>query len=212
LRVIIVAAMTICGRISPAGIGSHEDRQLLEQLRDETDASLIGASTLREADPEMRGGGGRLAERRLRAVISGSGNVPVEGKNLFSFAPRPILFTSDAASEHLAARLGGRGDVFCIPSGPHGLSVAAAISRLGALGAGSVLIEGGGLLNYASLAEGVVDELRITIVPRISGHRDAASLVSGSKSLGQPFLGLQLHSCRTAKTGELFCHYTINKG
>lgn len=204
--------MTVCGRISPAGIGGPEDREVLERLRDQTDASLIGASTLRDEEPEMRGSGGRLSKERIRAVITCSGNVPVEGKKIFSFPPAPLFFTSDQALDGLAGSCGERAIVLPLPAGPHGLSIAAALSRLGKLGAESVLIEGGGKLNYAALAEGVVDEIFVTIAPKISGNRNEAALASGPKPLSNPFLALEFISCRTSTSGELFCHYRINKG
>jgi len=33
MKVILIAAITLCGRISPATMGSPEDRRLLERMR-----------------------------------------------------------------------------------------------------------------------------------------------------------------------------------
>jgi len=209
VNVSIVAAGTLCGRISPVGMGSSEDRALLEQLRDKTDASLIGVGTLRAENPEMRGSGGNLSEKRLRAVICGSGDLPVAGKRLFAEGPRPLVFTSHARVVSLTDSLGDVAEVCGIGVGGHGLSVAAAIAELARRGARSVLIEGGGNLNYAALAEGVVSDIYFTVTPFLSGDRQAVALADGPGPLGEPFVPLTLRSCRQSASGELFLHYQV---
>jgi len=209
LYVAIIAAGTLCGRISPVGMGSLEDRALLEQLRDQTDASLIGAGTLRTENPEMRGAGGILSEERIRAVISASGDVPVVGKKMFSHGPMPLVFTSEKRVAALTDKLGGVAKVLAVGESSCGLSVKEVIADLAQRGARSVLIEGGGHLNYAALAEGVVDEIYFTITPFLSGDQAASSLVDGSKSLGNPFLNLHLLSSKQSAYGEMFLHYQV---
>ncbi len=209
MNVSIVAAGTLCGRISPVGMGSAEDRALLEQLRDRTDASLIGAGTLRAENPEMRGSGGCLSEKRLRAVICGSGVLSAAGKRIFVVGPPPLVFTGHGRVASLTDSLGGVAEVCGIDDGGHGLSVAAAIAELARRGARSVLIEGGGGLNHAALAEGVVDEVYFTVTPFLSGDRRAVPLADGPGPLGDPFLPLNLLSCRQSASGELFLHYQV---
>ncbi|MFH1020748.1 MAG: hypothetical protein V1782_09120 [Pseudomonadota bacterium] len=65
MLVTIIAASTICGRIGPGLTGSPVDRGLLEKMRAATDASLLGAETLRLGDPEMRGPEGHLLPQRI---------------------------------------------------------------------------------------------------------------------------------------------------
>jgi len=101
--------------------------------------------------------------------------------------------------------------VVSLPEGVHGLSVRAAISILGQMGASTVLIEGGAMLNYAALSEGVVDEIYHTIAPKISGERGAASLADGPRHLGEPFLALRLLECHAADTGEVFLRYEVGQ-
>ena len=209
MNVAIVAAGTLCGRISPVGMGSVEDRALLERLRDSTCASIIGAETLRVENPEMRGTGGVLSEKRMRVVVSAGGNVPVAGKKLFREGPLPLVFTGKEKVGGLTTSLGGVAEVVGVGSASGGLIVAEIIAELARRGAQSVLIEGGGRLNYAALAEGVVDEIYFTVTPFLSGDRQAATLVDGPASLGGPFLPLTLLACKQSATGELFLHYQV---
>jgi len=209
VNVAIVAAGTLCGRISPVGMGSSEDRALLEQLRDRTDASLIGAGTMRSENPEMRGTGGSLPAKRIRAVITGSGQLPVIGKKIFTQGPTPLVFTGHDQVASLTDSLGAIAEVVGIGTGKWGLSVSEALAEFARRGARSVLIEGGGQLNHAAFAEGLVDEIYFTITPFLSGDRRAATLADGPGPLGSPFLLLNLLSCKQSVGGEVFLHYRV---
>lgn len=212
MYVTIIAASTICGRIGPGLTGSPVDRGVLEKMRAATDASLLGAETLRQGDPEMRGPGGHLLPQRIRAFITASGDIPVAGRKIFAQGPPPLIFTGEAAAAGLRHRLGSLAQVVVLPADAvGGLSLAAALVHLEKIGAASVLIEGGGGLNYACLQQGVVDEILLTLTPKLSGDHGAASFCGGPGPLGEPFLSLTLVSCEAAKTGEVFLRYRVNK-
>lgn len=207
MKVILVGATTLCGKISPVGYGSLLDRRRLEEARDKTGASIMGANTLRTENPEMRGTNGSLPPDRFRSIISRSGAIPTQGKKLFTHGPEPVVFTSTENIFAVQQGLNGKAQVVVLPEGIHGLSLQAAIDFFAAKGVESLLIEGGAALNYSALAQGVVDEILLTIMPFISGEHDAPAFASGPKYLGNPFLEFELLSCETASTGELFLHY-----
>lgn len=213
MLVTIIAASTVCGRIGPGLTGSPLDRGLLEEMRAATDASLLGAGTLRQGDPEMRGPDGLLLPRRIRAFITQSGDIPVAGKKIFAQGEQPLIFTGEAAAAGLRHRLGCLAQVVALPTASTGgLSLAAALAHLAKLGAASVLVEGGGGLNYACIRQGVVDEILLTLTPKLSGDQRAASLCGGPVPLGEPFLSLTMVSCEAAATGEVFLKYQVHKG
>jgi riboflavin biosynthesis pyrimidine reductase len=211
VKVFLICITTACGRMTPGNIGSPKDRRHLEAIRMMTDASLLGAGTLREGDPEMRGDGGIIPNNRIRAVITMSGKIPVKGRRLFQMGPPPVVFTSRDQAPSLGEVLGHRARVVSLPEGIHGLSISAAILEMGRMGAKTVLIEGGAILNYAALSEGVVDEIYHTIAPKLSGEAGAASLADGPRHLGEPFLSLKLLECHTAETGEVFLRYKVGQ-
>lgn len=212
MHVTIIAASTICGRIGPGLVGSPVDRGLLETMRAATDVSLLGAETLRQGDPEMRGPGGCLPPQRIRAFITGSGDIPVAGKKIFAQGPPPLVFTGEAAAAGLRHRLGTLAQVVALPAASGGgLSLAAACAHLAELGVSSLLVEGGGTLNYACLRQGVVDEILLTLTPKLSGDQGAAAFCGGPGPLGEPFLPLTLVSCEAAATGEVFLKYRVGK-
>jgi riboflavin biosynthesis pyrimidine reductase len=87
----------------------------------------------------------------------------------------------------------------------------AALDIFAGRGVESLLIEGGAQLNYAALAEGVVDEILLTILPFVSGEHGDPAFADGPKYLGDPFLELELLSSEPVSTGELFLRYRIKK-
>jgi len=213
MRVILMGLATLCGRIGPGIMGSAFDRLRLEDARAATDASLMGAGTLRAGDPEMRGPGGVHIPGRIRAIITASGRIPAEEKALFQNGSRPIVFTGRDRADALRQDLGTSAEVVSLPSGACGLSVRKAIEYIEACGARSVIIEGGSRLNYSALAEGVVDEILLTLSPRISGEIGAPSLADGIRSLYDPSGGFELAECRPVpETGEVFLRYIIGAG
>jgi riboflavin biosynthesis pyrimidine reductase len=171
----------------------------------------MGASTLRSEDPEMRGMDGHLPDKRIRSIITESGQIPVANRKLFSKGPRPVVFTAEKTAQELTKRLAGCARIEILGPGPQGLSVASAIDKLAQMGVSSVLIEGGGTLNYAALAEDIVDEIYLTVMPYVSGEKKGVSLADGPKLLGQPFLPLDMLSCEQVSTGEVFLHYRVKK-
>ena len=207
MKVILVGATTICGKISPAGYGSLLDRRRLEDIRDKTHASIMGANTLRVENPEIRGTNGSFPPGRIRSIISQSGSVPIEGKKLFRHGPQPIIFTSKENISAVQVRVEEKAQVVSLPQGSYGLSLQAAIDFLAEKDVESLLIEGGAKLNYSALAQGVVDEIMLTIIPFISGEHHAPAFAHGPKFLGNPFLELELLSCEHVSTGEVFLHY-----
>ncbi len=212
MHVTIICVSTLCGRIEPMGIGSPDDRKRLEQARSFTHASMIGASSLRNSDPEMRCENGIIPETRIRAVITESGSIPANRK-IFQNGPSPLIFTSADGSSNIPEGIRKKAHIHILRHHSDGsLAIAHAISILEGMGAETMLIEGGGRLNYAALKQGVADELMLTLAPRITGVYGTTSLVDGPAFLGSPFLELELLGCDPAPQGsELFLKYRILK-
>lgn len=206
MRVILVAAATVCGKIGPNVKGSSLDRAHLEQLRLETDAGLMGASTLRDDDPEMRAVGGILPKSRLRAVITTSQTLPFH-KKFFSSEPFPVVFSSEASASFLKPQASKGVEVVSVPFfSAKNLSLLHVLRWFEQRGVNSVLIEGGGRLNYAAIAQGIVHEIYLTILPQVEGGAKGAWLIAGDIGLGKRLL---LKKCLSLETGEVILHYEV---
>ncbi|MEZ0329732.1 MAG: RibD family protein [Dissulfuribacterales bacterium] len=210
MKVYIIAAATVCGKIGPDLISTPSDRRHLETWRERTDASLMGAETLRNGEPEMRGLQGRLSPTRMRCIITQRGEIPVQ-RRLFNSAPAPLVFTSKAHAPLLANRLKSRAKVLPLPPYDHGpsLSLAEALQILKTRGASSLLIEGGGRLNYEALRQKIVDELILTMLPQIDGSNTSTKLFAGPAPLN---IQLKLIEMQPGEDQEFFVRYEIKYG
>jgi riboflavin-specific deaminase-like protein len=191
--VLVNMAMTADGKIATANravasFGSRRDLAHLYALRATADAVMCGARTaemeglhlgpgpLRYRRQRLKRG---LAEYNLRVLVSGSGSLNPRAP-IFSKRISPILvLTSRRAGRHrLAALRRVADDVFV--GGETEINLPAALAHLRSRwGVKRLLCEGGGELNAALFAAGVVDELHLTICPLVVGGRTAPTIADG---------------------------------
>ena len=208
--VTLVAAATLDGVIAPVPVGSPLDRRRLLELRARHDASVIGASTLREADPRLLCPG----RRRLRCLVTASGRILVEGKGFFSQPDRPVVFTSREGLERVRRAVGSRALAVAVGRVGPALDWRDILAWLGRRGVRTLLLEGGGVANGTALAQGVVDGLEITLVPRLAAAAGEGRPRLFSWSLaggGTGEMGLRLLEALPQPTGELFLRYEVRK-
>jgi riboflavin biosynthesis pyrimidine reductase len=200
---------TLDGRVGR--LTGPADQELLRHLRNEADAVLVGAATvraegysrlLRDEARERRASERGAAEPLLVVVSRGANLGP--GSPALREAPGPLVFlTSDGAVLPEAER-----EVHALRSpAPAGEPVLLRplLARLRAeYGVERVICEGGGTLNGALLAEGVVGELFVAVSPMIAREPDSPPLVSG---LTEP-LDLELLA-HAAADGFVFLRYGL---
>jgi riboflavin-specific deaminase-like protein len=192
--VLVNMAMTADGKIATANravssFGSARDHEHLLQWRATADAVMAGARTVDSAPINLGPGPARfrrlrlrrgLAEYNLRIVVSGSGLVNPRAQIFrHRFSPIIILTTrraSRAKLRHLRT-IADAVQVF----GKREINFRAALRWLRAgWGVKRLLCEGGGELNNALFRAGLVDELHLTICPKIFGGRDAPTIAEGT--------------------------------
>jgi 2,5-diamino-6-(ribosylamino)-4(3H)-pyrimidinone 5'-phosphate reductase len=78
------------------------------------------------------------------------------------------------------------------------------------MGINKILVEGGGEIIWSFLRLGIVNELIVTIAPRIVGGRQATTLVEGEGySRVSQGIKLQLKKVRMQNGGELVLYYKL---
>lgn len=187
---------------SAVGIGSAADKRLLRELRAEADVVLHGAGTVR-ADPlsarvppdlvEQRLARG-LSEQPLGAIVTRSGNLP--RRHPYYESATLIYVTSDRSVAVESATV----EVCRVGS------LAEAVSDLGRRGARRILCEGGPTLNAALFSEGLIDEVFLTIAPKLVGGSDPLTIIKGP-SFAQT-IHLELRSLVDLE-GELYLRYSV---
>jgi len=221
--VFINMAMTADGQIATANravssFGSKYDQERLYELRATADAVMAGARTL-DLNRVLLGPGGErfkkmrskngLAEYSLRIIVSGSGSIdPNAAIFRHRFSPIVILTTSRAPRSKLA-HLRSLADEVLI-CGKSRINFVFAFRHLRKKWkVHRLLCEGGGELNGALFLAGLVDELHVTVCPKIFGGSTAPTLADseGVKHLADA-TNLKRTSCRSVGE-ELFLVYRL---
>ena len=186
-------AMTADGKIATANravhsFGSPHDLAHLYELRATADAVMCGARTV-EISRSILGTGGEkfqklrlkrgLAEHNLRVIVSGSGSLDPQTKIFKNkFSPIIVLTTKRVSAKKLKLlrSLADEVKVF----GETVINFRSALRWLRAKwGVKRLLCEGGGELNDALFRAGLVDEINLTICPKIFGGRTAPTIADG---------------------------------
>ncbi len=186
-------AMTADGKIATANravhsFGSARDLEHLYELRATADAVMCGARTV-EISRSILGTGGEkyrklrrknnLAEYNLRVVVSGGGSIDPNA-DIFKkrFSPVIVLTTARISKTDLK-KLRALADAVKI-CGKTEINFRAALRWLRAKwNVRRLLCEGGGELNDALFRASLVDEVHLTICPKIFGGRSAPTIADG---------------------------------
>jgi 5-amino-6-(5-phosphoribosylamino)uracil reductase len=179
-RVLVNMAPSLDGKIAPARkygpltmSRGAEDAIRMRALRARADAVVIGASNLRADDPD-------LAPGRLRVVVTRSGEHVLPSARMFGAALGGEAVVAHAASMPEERRASLRPVATLVELGTTQVEPLGLLEWLGhERGCRVVLSEGGGVLNAALFAARAVDELHMTLVPRILGGALAPSMVAG---------------------------------
>ena len=216
-------ASSIDGKITtrtrePFALGSDEDRALMQELRSQADAVLIGRGTLYDEDPSLLVTKPELLAKRRVAhgseqpaavVVSASLDFPIDDSRFFTASRnRKIVFTTAAADFSRISRLEHYAEVVIVPANQQGsVDLAAMAASLGDYGISRLLLEGGGVLNFAMLEAGLIDEIYLTLCPLIIGGADSPTTFEGRGFTKDTMRRLRLDSVRVNSAGEIFLHY-----
>lgn len=97
-----------------------------------------------------------------------------------------------------------------IVAGESAVDLTAAVEQLGEhFGIRTLLLEGGGRINGAFLAAGLIDELSLLIVPGIDGRHDVAAVFDGVSPEGHQAAALELKSVEQREGGVLWLRYNV---
>jgi len=191
--VLVNMAMTADGKIATANravssFTSPRDHEHLLALRATADAVMAGARTVDSAPINLGPGPAKfrrqrlkrgLAEFNLRVIVSRSGSVNPRAQ-VFQHRFSPILIlTTRRANKGRLKQLQALADVVKI-CGRQEINFQAALRWLRKQWrVKRLLCEGGGELNDALFRARLVDELHLTICPKIFGGRRAPTIADG---------------------------------
>lgn len=119
-----------------------------------------------------------------------------------------VLLGAGVADEHLA-ELAGDGVSYLVSEGDR-VDLKAALAILRAeLGIETLLLEGGAAINGSFLAEGLVDEFHVVVMPALDARRDMEAIVSHGAEGLKGRVQLSLVSCRRLDHGAVHLRYDV---
>lgn len=216
--VIINAAMSIDGKISSicndSRLSSRHDLVRVHKLRSSVDAVMVGINTVLIDDPMLNI---RYVESKekgrdpTRVVVDSHARISLTSKIISTCKSIPtIVAVSEKASTARVGRLMDMGATVII-AGKDRVDLHILLQRLKDIGIESVLVEGGGELNWSLLKEGLVDELMVTIAPIVLGGRVAKTLVEGEgfPSIDHAIRLSLVEVRRVDGSDEVILHYRV---
>lgn len=210
--VIMNAAMTLDGKITTVArdsrISSTKDLLRVHRLRSKIDAVMVGINTVMSDDP-------MLTARRVngknptRIIIDSKAKIGLNSRIMRSCNKiLTIIAASQKAGRAKLEKIIARRAIVII-LGKNKVDLAKLLSILKDSGMKRLLVEGGGEINWTMLSNGFVDEVMVTVAPRIVGGRNAVTLVEGA-GFARVSKGIKLKLYRTAKNGnEIVLFYRV---
>lgn len=198
-------------------------RRRVHRLRRQHDAIMVGINTVLHDDPELTvRWGEEKARPPLRVVIDSRLRLPMDCKLVRDGKAPTLVYTTVRAPLERREALRRNGvEVVVLPGETAGrpapgqasegdavqaqrVDLAAALDDLGRRGVLSVLVEGGGTLNFSLLEERLVDEVVAFIAPKIVGGAAAPTAFGGS---GFPRMAeaVPLTDVRVEQVGDDLC-------
>jgi 5-amino-6-(5-phosphoribosylamino)uracil reductase len=183
--IVSVDGGTSWGGVSGA-LGGPADKALFAVLRSLADVVLVAAGTMRSEHYGPAVLAATTQDARARrgqspvlpiAVVSRTCQLDWSAPFFTSAAARPLVVTVSNAAAVDRARAAEVADV--VVAGEHDVDFTRALDELGARGVRTVLAEGGPTLNGQLAREGVLDELCLTLAPRLASG-DAKRILAGS--------------------------------
>ncbi|MBO6115131.1 MAG: bifunctional diaminohydroxyphosphoribosylaminopyrimidine deaminase/5-amino-6-(5-phosphoribosylamino)uracil reductase RibD [Lachnospiraceae bacterium] len=189
--VILKYAMTMDGKIAAytgesKWISNETSRHDSQELRNRCSGIMVGIGTVLADDPMLncRIEGGHDP---IRIICDSNMHIPI-GSNIVKSAKniRTILVVSNRLKSCLSAmelkynELIEHGiEVIFVDETEGMIDLESLMKLLGEMDIDSVIIEGGGSINYSAVKAGIVNEVMIYLAPKILGGRDALTAVEG---------------------------------
>ncbi|MFQ5440754.1 MAG: 2,5-diamino-6-(ribosylamino)-4(3H)-pyrimidinone 5'-phosphate reductase [Nitrosopumilaceae archaeon] len=181
-KLILSAAISVDGKIATikgdSKLSSKKDLTRLHRLRSQVDAILIGKNTVEIDDPILTV---RYAKGKnpIRIILDSKGTISENSLILKTSNKVPtIIVVSQKITKKNLQKLKNF-PVEIITIGKNQINVKLLLKILGQKKIKTILLEGGGTINWEFIKNNLIDEFFITITPFILGGQKAISLVQG---------------------------------
>jgi diaminohydroxyphosphoribosylaminopyrimidine deaminase/5-amino-6-(5-phosphoribosylamino)uracil reductase len=163
-------------------ITNEKSRAFAHLLRLQYSAILVGINTVLADDPTLTV---RIKNTKngnpLRIVLDSKLLIPLEA-NILDISQAPTLIaTTNKASLEKIKQLESKGvEILICPEKHDKIDLHLLIDKLGNKGIDSLLVEGGGTVNFSFAKENLVDKIYAFIAPKLIGGKNAKTGVEGT--------------------------------
>jgi riboflavin-specific deaminase-like protein len=214
-------ALTWDARIStrrgtPSDFSSPRDKRRLVEIRAECDAVLASVKTIAAdqmtmglPDPALRRArvGRGQSPYPLRVLLTNSGRIDPALRIFEKDFSTIVVFSTTRMPARTRAALAAKADLWLHEAPAVNLPAMFATLRAD-YGVKRLVCEGGAQVFRSLLAAGLVDELHVTLAPRIFGGKDAPTLTGLPRDFLPGSVALHLREMKTDQ-GECFLRYRI---
>ena len=181
-HVIFSAAITLDGKLATrtgeSKLSSKKDKIRVHKLRGKVDAILVGKNTVKIDDPLLSVHNIKK-KNPIRVILDSNAIIRTNSKILKTCLKIPtIIVVSKKALKKNLQKL-EKFPVQVIVCGNNTINIKKLLGILKKNGVKNILVEGGGITNWAFVKENLVDEAIITITPYLVGGMTATTLVDG---------------------------------
>jgi 2,5-diamino-6-(ribosylamino)-4(3H)-pyrimidinone 5'-phosphate reductase len=197
LHVILSAAISIDGKIAThtgdSRLSSQEDTIRLHKLRSRVDAILVGKNTIERDNPLLTV---RFSKGKnpIRILLDSKGRISRTSKifQTCNEIPTIIVVSKNISKKNLENLK--TFSIEIIKTGKNSTDIKSLLKILEKKGLRTILVEGGGTVNWQFIKDGLFDEILLTIAPVVIGGTKAITLVQGegfAKIIKSPKLRLK---------------------
>lgn len=180
--VILSAAISVDGKIATrtgdSKLSSKQDSIRLHKLRNKVDAILIGKNTVLKDNPLLTV---RYAKGKnpIRIILDSNGTISTKSKILQTSNKIPtIVAVSKKISNSNLQKL-KKFSIDVIVVGTNSVNIKSLLKKLTEKNIKTILVEGGGTINWEFIKNNFFDELIVTLSPFLIGGKDSVSLIQG---------------------------------
>lgn len=178
-------------------MGSAEDRNHMKHLRSQSDAILMGASTLRTFKKPCYSTQNSLKQPINVIISSQLERISSHWKFFTSKKIDRILFVGPQIQAHKVKKFSHCCEIVTLKTPTPKTPIAQQIvCHLEKRGIQRLLVEGGGEVMWDFVSSRLIDQFHITLTPKLLGGKMAPTLVDGEGFLPKDILNLKLVQCR----------------
>ena len=207
--VILKSAVTLDGKIATftgqsKWITCEKSRNFVHHIRNRVMAIAVGIGTILLDNPLLTTRLEKKCKSPIAVILDSKLRIPMDCNIFDTIKQRKIIIACteehNKGKKYEIEKMGA--DVIVCPKDESGqVNLKILIEKLGEIGIDSLLIEGGGSLNFSALNSGIVDKVVYFIAPKIIGGSEAKTSVEG-KGIEDLKKAVKLKNISCSSSGE----------